>query len=68
MKHSKLKMKQQMLQDKLDALNKAIILTQDELMTVNNELSTTALDKIIDSLVEAYDKMKGKTNVKKAQG
>jgi len=61
-------MKQQMLQDKLDALNKAIILTQDELMTVNNELSTTALDKIIDSLVEAYDKMKGKTNVKKAQG
>ena len=54
-----------MLEDKLEALNQATLLTQDELMTINNKLSTTALDNIIDNLSEAYEKLRGKTNDKK---
>jgi hypothetical protein len=54
-----------MLEDKLEALNQATLLTQDELMTINNKLSTTALDNIIDNLSEAYEKLRGKTNDKR---
>jgi len=61
----KMKMRKQMLEDKLEALNQATLLTQDELMTINNKLSTTALDNIIDNLSEAYEKLRGKTNDKR---
>lgn len=61
----RMKMRKKMLEDKLEALNQATLLTQDELMTVNNKLSSSALDNIIDNLSEAYEKLKGKTNVKK---
>ena len=58
-------MRKKMLEDKLEALNQATLLTQDELMTVNNKLSSSALDNIIDNLSEAYEKLKGKTNDKR---
>lgn len=61
----RMKMRKKMLEDKLEALNQATLLTQDELMTVNNKLSSSALDNIIDNLSEAYEKLKGKTNDKK---
>ena len=61
----RMKMRKKMLEDKLEALNQATLLTQDELMTVNNKLSSSALDNIIDNLSEAYEKLKGKTNDKR---
>jgi len=60
-----MQMRKKMLEDKLEALNQATLLTQDELMTVNNKLSSSALDNIIDNLSEAYEKLKGKTNDKR---
>ena len=63
----RMKMRKKMLEDKLEALNQATLLTQDELMTVNNKLSSSALDNIIDNLSEAYEKLKGKTNDKRKE-
>jgi len=64
-KRKRMQMRKKMLEDKLEALNQATLLTQDELMTVNNKLSSSALDNIIDNLSEAYEKLKGKTNDKR---
>ena len=64
-KRKRMQMRKKMLEDKLEALNQATLLTQDELMTVNNKLSSNALDNIIENLSEAYEKLKGKTNDKR---